>query len=76
MKIVFEDDNIYSVSPLNMANEIIDALAKRIDESSICIEERMSFALDVCKTIEFMEIWRKQNQSRIEKDFKAVYHEQ
>ena len=67
MKIKFEDDNIYGVTPLNMANEIIDALANR-EHSSFSFDEEMNHYLNMCKTIEFLEMWRRQNQPRIEKE--------
>lgn len=69
MKIVFENDNFYSVSPIGMATEIINALAKRVDDNiSTPYDEVVNGYFDICKTIEFLEIWRKQNQPRFEKE--------
>ena len=74
MRIVFEDDNVYTVSPLNMANEIINALLIRTDElkneymTIPSWNEVVERHLDVCKAIEFLEIWRKQNQPIWEKE--------
>lgn len=76
MKIVFENDNFYGVSPLGMANEIIEALAKRVDDNiGTPYEEIMVHYLDICKTIEFLEVWRKQNQPRFKAQVKGYDNE-
>ncbi len=74
MRIVFENDNIYAISPLNMANEIISALLARGEEERAWEwEEATRRCLDICKTIEFLEIWRKQNQRSFEERLEQKY---
>ena len=76
MKIVFENDNFYSVSPIGMATEIINALAKRVDDNiGTPYDEVVAGYFDICKTIEFLEIWRKQNQPRLEGEIKRCKRE-
>ena len=74
MKVILEGDitKVGGETPLSIADALIDSLVQRVYASDLSEYFEMLNLLDVCKIIEFMELWRKQNQPLFERNLEET----